>query len=120
MTDRIVVSRIAIYAFHGMHPEEERLGQRFFVSLEAYADLRKAGETDNYKKTICYARLTEIVTEMSTSRRFHIIEALAETIAGEILTSLPKVEKIVVRVEKPAAPIPAIIDNVAVEISRTR
>jgi len=120
MTDRILVSRIAIYAFHGLHPEEERLGQRFFVSLEVHADLREAGKTDDYRKTVCYARLTEIVTEVGTNRRFRIIEALAEAIAQEILAALPKIERIVVRVEKPAAPIPAIIDNVSVEISRTR
>jgi dihydroneopterin aldolase len=29
MTDRILLTRIATYAYHGLHPEEEKLGQRF-------------------------------------------------------------------------------------------
>ena len=39
MTDRIILTRIAVYAYHGILAEEEKLGQRFYVSLEARLDL---------------------------------------------------------------------------------
>jgi 7,8-dihydroneopterin aldolase/epimerase/oxygenase len=120
MTDRILVHRIAIFAHHGVHPEEERLGQRFFVSLDCRLDLLEAGQTDAWENTVCYSRLTEIVTRVGTGRRFRIIEGLAEAIAAEVLSAFPRLEAVTVRVDKPSAPVPAIIDGVTVEITRRR
>jgi len=120
VSDRVLVHRIAIFAYHGLRPEEERLGQRFYVSLECCLDLAEAGRDDAWEKTVCYGQLTEIVTLTATGRRFHIIEALAEAIAAEILARFPRVDEVAVRVEKPGAPVPAIIDGVTVEIRRSR
>jgi dihydroneopterin aldolase len=120
MTDRILVHRIAIFAYHGVHPEEHRLGQRFFVSLDCALDLAPAGRHDDWERTVCYGRLTEIVSRIATGRRFAIIEALAETIAAETLAAFPQMQAITVRVDKPSAPVPAIIDGVTVEITRHR
>jgi dihydroneopterin aldolase len=120
MTDRIFVQRIALFAHHGVMEEEERLGQRFFVSLEARVDCQAAGRSDLLADTVSYAELTAIVIRVSTERRFRLIEALAETIAVAILDADPRIVSIVVRVEKPSAPVPALIDGVAVEIERSR
>jgi 7,8-dihydroneopterin aldolase/epimerase/oxygenase len=117
--DRILVNRIAVFAYHGLHPEEAQLGQRFYVSLDCSLDLSEAGRNDDWHATVCYARLTEVVTA-AAARRFHIIEGLAEAIAGEILARFPAVVEVAVRVDKPSAPVPAIIDGVAVEIRRRR
>jgi dihydroneopterin aldolase len=118
--DRILVQRIAVFAYHGIHPEEERLGQRFYVSVDCRLDLAEAGRADAWRATVCYSQLTEVVTEVATGRRFHIIEALAETIAAEILARFPRVEEVGVQIEKPGAPVPAIIDGITVEIWRRR
>ena len=120
MTDRIILTRIAVYAYHGIHPEEEKLGQRFYVSLEARLDLRQAAEADDWKRTVSYDRLAKIVVDVTTERRFALIEGLAEVIAKQILATYVQIESIVVRVEKPAAPIPTILDGVAIEIERFR
>ena len=120
MTDRIVLTRIAVYAYHGIHAEEEKLGQRFYVSLECRLDLRPAAEADDWKRTVSYDRLAKIVVDVATGRRFRLIEALAEVIAKQILTTYPQIESVVVRVEKPAAPIPTILEGVAIEIERHR
>ena len=120
VSDHVLVHRIAVFAYHGVHPEEERLGQRFYVSLECSLDLSEAGRNDDWRATVCYGQLTEVVTGAATGRRFRIIEALAEAIAGEVLACFPRIEEVVVRVDKPSAPVPAIIDGVAVEIRRRR
>lgn len=118
--DRVSVHRIAIFAYHGVHPEEERLGQRFYVSLECSLDLSEAGRGDDWNATVCYAQLTEVVTRATTGRRFRILEGLAEAIAGEILSRFPRIGEVAVRIDKPSAPVPAIIDGVTVEIRRRR
>lgn len=119
-SDRILLSRIALFAYHGLHPEEERLGQRFFVSLDVGLDLRAAGRDDDWHSTACYAQLTQLVQDIGVGRRFRTIEGLAEAIATGALAAETRIERVTVRVDKPSAPVPAIIDGIAVEITRTR
>ena len=57
---------------------------------------------------------------IATGRRFRIIEALAETIAAEVLAAFPQVDRVRVTVEKPEAPVPVVMDHFAVEIERRR
>ena len=118
--DRIGVARIAVFGRHGVLPEEAVLGQRFYISLEAGGDLAPAGRSDAVADTVSYADLTQIAVEIATDRRFNLIEALAETIAAAILDRCAPVDSITVRIDKPSAPVPAILDGVSVEITRRR
>ena len=120
MSDRIVLHRIAIYAYHGVLAEESRIGQRFFVSLECQLDLREAGLSDDLGNSVSYADLAAVASRIATERRFRTIEALAETIAAAMLSGFPRLEGVTVRIEKPGAPVPAILDGVSVAITRTR
>ena len=118
--DRILVQRIAVFAYHGLLEEEARLGQRFYISLECRLDLAPAGCSDEAAHTVSYADLTEIVIQIATQRRFALIEALAEAIAAEILSAHEPIRSVSVRVDKPSAPVPAVIEGVAIEIVRHR
>jgi dihydroneopterin aldolase len=120
VTDRIRVEAIAVHAFHGVLPEEAQLGQRFLLTLEARVDTRRAGASDDVGDTVSYAEMAEIAVEVATCRRFKLVEALAEAIAVELLARVAAVESVLVRVEKPAAPIPAVFGTVSVEIERFR
>jgi dihydroneopterin aldolase len=120
MSDRIRVEGIAVFARHGLLPEEERLGQRFYLGLEAELDLAPAGRADDMALSVSYADMTAIAVAVATERRFKLIEALAETIAQEILTGFPVITAITVRVDKPSAPIPAVLDRAGVTITRRR
>lgn len=120
MSDRILVSRIAVFAHHGDLPEEARLGQRFFVTLDCRLDLSAAGAGDDLSETIDYAELAQFAVRVATQRRYRLIEALAEAIASEALAAYRKLSAITVRVDKPGAPIPAVLDGVAVEVTRHR
>jgi dihydroneopterin aldolase len=120
MTDRIGVHRIALFAHHGVLDEEARMGQRFYVSLEARVDARRAGASDEVADTVSYADMTDIAVRIGTTRRFRLLEALAEAIAAEVLATMPGVSSIVVRIDKPSAPVPAVIDGVSVAIERWR
>jgi dihydroneopterin aldolase len=120
MSDHIRVHRLAIFARHGVLAEEAVIGQRFFISLDAAVDTRAAGATDDLTKSVSYADMADVVVNIATTRRFKLLEALAEAIATEILASFPLVEAIMVRVDKPSAPVPHVLDNVSVEITRSR
>jgi dihydroneopterin aldolase len=118
--DLIRVTRIAVFGRHGLLPEEAVLGQRFYISLEARLDLSEAGKSDAVAGTVSYADLTQIAVAISTEQRFNLIEALAEAIAASILERFVRIDAITVRVDKPSAPVPAILDGVSIEITRQR
>ena len=120
MSDRIILKDLQVFARHGVLPEEKRLGQRFAVDVTAYLDLRPAGTSDDYKKTVCYDAMTQVVTETLTQRRFLLIEAAAEAVAATVLGRFPAVERVAVEVRKPSAAIDAVFAHVAVAIERGR
>lgn len=118
--DRIRLTRLAVFAHHGLLPEEERLGQRFYISLDCGLDLGPAGRSDDVATTVSYADIAAIAVGIATQRRFALIEALAEAIAGAILARFPAIEDVRVQVDKPSAPVPAVLEGVCVEIRRFR
>lgn len=120
MSDRISVRDLTLYAYHGVHDAEATLGQRFHLWLEARVDTRAAGASDREEDTVSYATMCEIATEIATTQRFRLLEALAESIAAALLARLPRIQSVVVRVDKPSAPVPAIVGGISVEIERAR
>ncbi|AVX19308.1 dihydroneopterin aldolase [Carboxydocella sporoproducens DSM 16521] len=117
--DRILIRDIEFYGYHGVLPEEKRLGQRFAVDLDLYLALAPAGQEDNLERTVNYAEIVEKVVTLGQAKSFNLIEALAEAIAAEMLC-YPVIEKVRVLVKKPQAPIPRPFGLVAVEIERSR
>ena len=118
--DRISIRRIGIFAYHGVFEEEARLGQRFYISIDAQADLSAAGRSDDLSQSVSYADLAMRVQEIAVSDRFQILEALAERIAGDLLSEFPRITEITVTVEKPGAAIAALFDGLSISITRTR
>ena len=120
MTDRIIVKDLVVFAYHGVHPEEQRLGQRFEVDLVCAMDLREAAKRDAEGATVSYSSLVDIVQEISGQKTFFLIETLADVIARTILERYAQIDAVTVSVRKPSAPIPATLGYVAVEVTRDR
>ncbi len=120
MADSISIVGMEFYGYHGVFPEEKRLGQKFIVDLDMELDLKKAGETDRLENSINYPAVIGLVEEIVCSRKYNLLEALAENIAGEILRGFDMVRKVKVRVKKPHAPIPVKFSWVAMEVERER
>ncbi len=118
--DRIELKGIAFYGYHGCLPEEREKGQRFFVDLTLFTDLKKAGETDNLTDTVNYAAVYEAIKEIVEGTPRNLIEAVAERIAGAVLEGFSPVRRICVTVHKPSAPIGGEFEDVAVSIVREK
>lgn len=115
--DRIVLSGMEYHAHHGVYEEEEKLGARFSVDVELELPLTAS---DSIRETVDYGRVHTLVGRIMTQRRFKLIEALAATIAEELLRSERLVRRVVVRVHKPNAPLKGIVRDVHVEVRRSR
>ncbi|PLR91884.1 dihydroneopterin aldolase [Bacillus sp. T33-2] len=118
--DKISVNQMEFYGYHGVFPEENRLGQRFVVDLAVELDLKKAGTTDLLEDSINYAELYNLCKEVVEGETYKLLETIAETISGRILTQYPMIYVCHVKVIKPDPPIPGHYRSVAVEITRSR
>ncbi|NIY80076.1 MAG: dihydroneopterin aldolase [Rhodobacteraceae bacterium] len=120
MSDRIFISNLCLYGFHGVMPEEKRLGQRFYIDLSCEIDLTPAGQADDYGLTVCYDALCQLAQKACDSGPFDLIETLGERIAQDVLDRFAAIRSVRVTVRKPSAPIQAALDHVGIEILRQR
>lgn len=118
--DRILLTDLAFYGYHGVMLEENKLGQRFRIDLECGVDLSAAGHSDEVSDTISYADIYALVKAAVEDTRFKLIEALAQYIADKMFETFTPVEWIRICIRKPEAPIPAVAGEFAVELFRER
>ena len=120
-SDRIILAGLQFYGFHGVNPEERRLGQPFVVDLEAELDLAVPAASDNLEDTVSYTDLYRAVKAVMEGEPRNLLESVAGTIAGAVLEQHLKIGAVRVRVQKPRPPIKgSVIEVAAVEIYRSR
>lgn len=123
-SDRITLTGIEVYGYHGVHQFERDYGQRFVVDLTVHCDLAPAGRTDDLAATLDYGQLARLIETMVSTEPVNLLETLAENIAAAVfehaLTSEVTVETVEVTVHKPQAPLSVTFADVAVTVVRHR
>jgi dihydroneopterin aldolase len=119
MGDRIRLRGIEGIGRHGVFDFERENGQPFLVDLDLIVDLAPAGSTDVLADTVDYGTLVDRVLAEIEGEPRNLIESLAERIAGLCLEDT-RVERAVVTVHKPKAPVAGNVADVAVSIDRSR
>lgn len=114
--DKITITGITGFGFHGVLEHERRDGQTFSVDLEVTTNFDSAVSSDDVRDTVNYAELAEIVHAAIVGEPVNLIEKLANQIATNCL-DISGVTTVTVTVHKPQAPIPVPFTNVSV--SRT-
>lgn len=115
--DRICIRDLAARCILGVTDDERREKQDVVINLIVHADLRCAGASDDFAHAVDYRALKKRVVALVEGSRFHLLEALAEAVAGACL-DVAGVERVEVTVDKPGAL--RFARSVAVEVSRTR
>ena len=118
--DKIILSNMKFYGYHGVLPEEREKGQNFFIDAEMFTDIKKSGLSDNLGDTMDYSEVYNVIKNITTNKKFRLIEKLADNISREILSEFKEIDKIIVRVRKPDAPIDGELDWAGVEVERDR
>ena len=116
--DKITLNQMEFYGFHGLLPEEKKLGQRFLVTVHLYAQLQRAGQLDRMEESIDYAHVYDVVKEIVEGESKNLIEAVAEAIADALLKTFPRLKACHICVVKPDPPIVGHYESVSVEIYR--
>lgn len=118
--DKIFVNGMQFYGYHGVLPEENKLGQRFIVDLTVCLNLKRAGQTDDLSYSINYAELYTLCKEVVEGEASQLIEAVAEKIADALLINYKDINNCTIKITKPDPPIAGHLESVAIEISRSR
>ena len=121
MADTIQLSGISCFGYHGRHEEERRLGQRFLVDLGLALDLSAAARDDDINLGVDYSAAVRLAREVVEGDPLQLIEAVAERVAAQLLTSFQRLESVSVTIHKPHAPIAGPpVEDVSVHIRRAR
>lgn len=52
--DKLILRGLMFHGFHGVKPEENKLGQKFVIDVDAWMDLQPAGLSDSVSDTVSY------------------------------------------------------------------
>lgn len=114
--DKIIVKDLLVRSIIGINPEERVKKQDILINMILYADIRRAAQTDAIEDAVNYKAITKRIIEHVENSADFLVEKLVSDIAYIILTEF-KVEKVLVRVEKPGAL--RFAQSVGIEIERT-
>ena len=117
--DTIRLKNMQFYGFHGVDESEKQLGGRFEVDVEMQLSLTVSCNSDELHDTVNYEKIYKTVNTCVNKDKFYLVEALANSIAKDILINFP-INSILVRVRKPQAPVKGVLDTVEVELKRTK
>ncbi|MBU6145662.1 MAG: dihydroneopterin aldolase [Paenibacillaceae bacterium] len=117
--DRITIAQLEYYAYHGVLQEEQRIGQRYTVTVSLDTDVSQAGQTDDVAHTVDYRGVVDDVTRIMTGAPVQLIETLAARIAQALLTR-DRVQTATVAVTKVQPPFATLCSGATVTIVRSR
>jgi 7,8-dihydroneopterin aldolase/epimerase/oxygenase len=117
MTDTISLRGLRVRGFHGVLPEERRVGQLFVVDVALSVDTHAAATGDDLAATIDYSTLAHLLAEVIGGEPVSLIETLAQRLADVCLGD-PMVKAVEVTVHKPDAPVGLPVSDVMVTIHR--
>jgi dihydroneopterin aldolase len=117
--DTLTLTRLEVFAHHGVFDFERENGQVFLIDLTVWLDTSLAAAGDDLARTLHYGELAVEVVEAASSEPVDLIETLAERIAQVVLAH-PVARRVRVTVHKPDAPITVPFGDVAISILRSR
>lgn len=90
---------LSVFGHHGARPYEKEAGQRLEVDLELLPMDDRAESSDRLADAVDYDMLYRTVREVVEGRSFHLLEALAASVASTILERF-SIRQVRVRIAK--------------------
>ena len=115
--DQVIIKDLLVRGIIGINDWERVNLQDILINIVLFADLHRAGESDNIEDCVNYRTIAKKIQAHAENAKRLTVEALAADIARLCLED-PLVQKVRVRVEKPGAV--RFSNSVGVEIERSR
>lgn len=117
--DKIRLKNMEFFAHHGFYDEEQKIGNKYSVTVTLYLDLKTPGKTDRLADTVSYEHVYNKVKSIM-AKPHRLLETIGNSIALEILEQFVSIKKCKVLVSKFNPPIGGICEKSEIEISRKR
>ena len=115
METYICLDDLHFFAYHGVSPQENVVGNEYILSLRLGVDITRAMETDDVADTLNYAEVYRVLKE-----EMEIPSKLLEHVGGRLVRRLfqefPTLEHIDLKIAKRNPPMGADIASAGVEI----
>lgn len=95
----VELEALEVFGRHGVTEEERASGQTFLYDVRF--EISDAALSDRIEDTVDYVAVAETVREVSDTRDFHLLEALAAAVADAVAERFA-VERVRIRVRKRA------------------
>jgi dihydroneopterin aldolase len=99
MSVTVELRGLRLFGRHGVHPREKQEGQDFVFDVDL--DVGDRGSSDRLEDAADYRDVARAVQEVSDTRSYDLLEALATAVADELLRRFGA-RRALVRVTKPA------------------
>ena len=116
--DKLHIENLRLYGYHGVLPEETRLGQQFVLSLDLFLDAGPAGLRDDLTLSVDYGAVCHFVQQVFTEQAYQTLEACGENLCRRLLLQFPRLSGVGLELKKPAAPIGTSQDYASLSLSR--
>ena len=112
----IELKQLHFYAYHGLYPEERKIGNEFEVNL-AVSYLPSSGTVTDISDTVNYVQLYELLkVEMQTPR--YLLETFLMEITEKIHVSFGQIKKVDIAITKLHPPIVKFTGTVGIKYSK--
>ena len=111
----VEIRDLRIFGRHGVHHTERERGQDFVFDVEL--EVGERGASDRLEDAVDYVEVAGAVKEVSDSRQFALLEALASAVADELERRFSP-ERVRVRVGKPEVRPAGLEGTVSVTVRR--
>jgi dihydroneopterin aldolase len=112
---KVVVKGLEFYGHHGVGKAEREVGHRLLAHIEATLP-DDACASDDIRDTVDYAELADLMVEVSDSKSFKTLEALAHSFCTHALKEWPVIDQIRIRLSKRMPPADIIAEETGVEL----
>ncbi len=114
---KLLLKNMIFFGYHGVYPEERKLGQKIEVDVEMVSDLNDACLKDDLQLTVNYMEVYELVRKIVETEQFYLIEGMAMAILNRLGENY-NLKKITVRVRKPQPPVGGLVEAAEFEVSK--
>lgn len=115
----ILLKEIRCYAYHGVAPQENLIGNEYIIDLKLKVDISKAARTDEVTDTVNYAEVHQVIkNEMAIPSK--LLEHVSGRIIEKLFEQFPCIEEIKLQLSKRNPPMGADIESAGIELQCSR
>lgn len=115
----ILLKEIRCYAYHGVAPQENLIGNEYIIDLKLKVDINKAAQTDEVTDTVNYAEVHQVImAEMAVPSK--LLEHVGGRIIEKLFQQFPALEEIELHLSKRNPPMGADVESAGIELHCSR